>query len=188
MTTDGLDAQYEEFVALATTPVFPRSYIRFLASSIPGISYLRSRCLFPVCRTRRPSPGSRRRRSQQDVHRARPACCSTESRRLRSAKYTLAESAQPQVTNLSTAALETTSFALAANHGSVGMGTDNASPRTPANPKPLFHDDATDVGVLPRLPSTSQGHPSSLVPSEAVSTRTQRHQAVAAGCPIPEVD
>ena len=60
-------------------------------------------------------------------------------------KNTFPVSAQPQAPNLSTMALETPPYAPAAQTGSVGVGTDNATP-TPTNPQPFSHGEAGDVG------------------------------------------
>ena len=129
-------------------------------------------------------------------------------------KNTFSEPAQPQASNLSTAALEITPSAPAAQTGSIGVGTDNVPP-TPNNPQLFFCSDAADVGsqafpaqpqaasreakanraqvpvetpALPQLPSIYQARPTSDVPSDLISARTRRRQAAAAGSPKPAVD
>ena len=129
-------------------------------------------------------------------------------------KNTFPEPAQPQAPNLSTAALEITPSAPAAQPGSIGVGTDNFTP-TPTNPQTFFHSEVADVNfqaspsqpqgasreatanrapvpvetpALPQLPSLSQARLPSLVPSDLISARTRRRQAAAAGSPRPAVD
>ena len=57
-------------------------------------------------------------------------------------KNTFSEPAQPQASNLSTAALEITPSATAAQPDSIGVGTDNVPP-TSTNPSCFFHSEVS---------------------------------------------
>ena len=57
-------------------------------------------------------------------------------------KNTFPEPAQPQAPNLSTAALEITPSATAAQPDSIGVGTDNVPP-TSTNPSCFFHSEVS---------------------------------------------
>ena len=179
MRIDDLDVPYGEFVARAPISVFRRVSSRTLTASMHAASDpSASVFVVPVV----PPPASTGV-GQNNV------------------------SLPPK---LGSSAAELTSPALSAPTGSVSLGTDIVTPTT-TNPQPFFHGDAEDLGsqaspaqrqatshvaksnrtlvvALPRLSSTSQARPSSLVPSDPVSTRTRRRQAIAAGSPKPSVD